>query len=75
MDEFGTEVLKATTIHKARRHLRAADPVMRAVIDAVGPFTLRLKCDRLGRLRNPSSLDRFWPRTLFTSVYSVEGSP
>ena len=31
-----------TAIQKARRHLRAADPVMKAVIDAVGPFTLRL---------------------------------
>ena len=33
-------------IQKARRHLRAADPVMKAVIDAVGPFTLRLERDR-----------------------------
>ena len=33
--------LTPTTIQKARRHLRAADPVIKAVIDAVGPFTLR----------------------------------
>jgi DNA-3-methyladenine glycosylase II len=39
-----------TTILKARRHLRAADPVMKAVIDAVGPFTLRLERDRFGML-------------------------
>ena len=33
--------LNDADIQKARRHLRAADPVMKAVIDAVGPFTLR----------------------------------
>ncbi len=38
--------LNQTAIQKARRHLRAADPVMKAVIDAVGPFTLRLEPDR-----------------------------
>ena len=37
-------------IRKARRHLRTADPIMRAVIDAVGPFTLRLERDRFGML-------------------------
>jgi DNA-3-methyladenine glycosylase II len=43
-------MLKQTDIQKARRHLRAADPVMRAVIDAVGPFTLRLERDRFAML-------------------------
>ena len=43
-------MLKQTEIRKARRHLRAADPVMRAVIDAIGPFTLRLERDRFGML-------------------------
>jgi DNA-3-methyladenine glycosylase II len=43
-------VLNPTDIQKARRHLRAADPVMKAVIDAVGPFTLRLERDRFGML-------------------------
>ena len=43
-------MLKQTDIRKARRHLRAADPVMKAVIDAVGPFTLRLERDRFGML-------------------------
>ena len=43
-------MLKQIEIHKARRHLRAADPVMKAVIDAVGPFTLRLERDRFGML-------------------------
>jgi DNA-3-methyladenine glycosylase II len=43
-------MLKQADIHKARRHLRGADPVMRAVIDAVGPFTLRLERDRFGML-------------------------
>ncbi|MGA2618068.1 MAG: DNA-3-methyladenine glycosylase [Thermoguttaceae bacterium] len=42
--------MNPTDIQKARRHLRAADPVMRAVIDAVGPFTLRLERDRFGML-------------------------
>ncbi len=37
-------------IRKARRHLRAADPVMKEIIDAVGPFTLRLDSDRFGML-------------------------
>jgi DNA-3-methyladenine glycosylase II len=43
-------MLNQTDIHKARRHLRAADPVMRAVIDAVGPFMLRLERDRFAML-------------------------
>ena len=43
-------MLKQTDIQKARRHLRAADPVMKEVIDAVGPFTLRLERDRFGML-------------------------
>ena len=43
-------MLKQTEIRKARRHLRAADPVMRSVIDAVGPFLLRLERDRFATL-------------------------
>jgi DNA-3-methyladenine glycosylase II len=39
-------MLNQTDIRKARRHLRAADPVMKAVIDVVGPFTLRCDPDR-----------------------------
>ncbi len=46
----GDMMFKQTDIRKARRHLRAADPVMRAVIDAVGPFTLRLERDRFATL-------------------------
>ena len=46
----GDMMLKQTDIRKARRHLRAADPVMREVIDAVGPFTLRLERDRFAML-------------------------
>jgi len=38
--------LNLAAIQEARRHLRAADLVMKAVIDAVGPFTLRLERDR-----------------------------
>jgi DNA-3-methyladenine glycosylase II len=37
-------------IRTARRHLRAADPVIRAIIDAVGPYTLRFDNDRFGLL-------------------------
>jgi DNA-3-methyladenine glycosylase II len=37
-------------IQSARRHLRAADPVMRSIIDAVGPYTLRFEKDRFGLL-------------------------
>ena len=43
-------MLKQTDIQKARRHLRAADPVMKGIIDAVGPFTLSLNRDRFGML-------------------------
>jgi DNA-3-methyladenine glycosylase II len=41
---------KQTEIRKARRHLRAADPVMKAIIDAVGPFTLGLERNRFRML-------------------------
>jgi DNA-3-methyladenine glycosylase II len=41
---------KQTDIRKARRHLRAADPIMKDIIDAVGPFTLGLDRDRFGML-------------------------
>ena len=34
----------------ARRHLRRCDPVMRAMIDEVGAFTLRPDRDRFGML-------------------------
>ena len=43
-------MLKQIDIQKARRHLQRADPVMKAIIDAVGPFTLRLERDRFGVL-------------------------
>jgi DNA-3-methyladenine glycosylase II len=43
-------MLKQTEIRKARRHLRAADPVMKAIIDAVGPFTLGLERNRFRML-------------------------
>ena len=43
-------MLKQTEIRKARRHLRAADPVMKAIIDAVGPFTLGLERNRFQML-------------------------
>jgi DNA-3-methyladenine glycosylase II len=39
-----------TEIRKARRHLRAADPVMKDIIDAVGPFSLGLERNRFGML-------------------------
>jgi DNA-3-methyladenine glycosylase II len=39
-------VLNPATIQKAHRHLRSADPVMRRLIDAVGPFTLRPRWNR-----------------------------
>jgi DNA-3-methyladenine glycosylase II len=45
-----TIMLKLSEIEKARRHLRKADPVMKAAIDAVGEFTLRLERDRFGIL-------------------------
>jgi DNA-3-methyladenine glycosylase II len=43
-------MLNHAAIQKARHHLRAADPVMKTAIDAVGPFTLRLERDRFGML-------------------------
>ncbi len=42
--------LTPTHIQSARRHLRAADPVMRSIIDAVGRYTLRFERDRFGLL-------------------------
>ena len=42
--------LTPTHIQSARRHLRTADPVMRSMIDAVGPYTLRFEKDRFGML-------------------------
>ena len=42
--------LTATHIRSARRHLRAADPVMKSMIDDVGPYTLRFEPDRFGLL-------------------------
>lgn len=38
------------SIRAARRHLRKTDPIMRAMIDEVGPFTLRPHRDRFGML-------------------------
>jgi DNA-3-methyladenine glycosylase II len=43
-------IFKHTDIQKARRHLRSADPVMKAIIDAVGPFTLGLERNRFRML-------------------------
>jgi DNA-3-methyladenine glycosylase II len=43
-------MLKENDIRKARRHLRAVDPVMKGIIDAVGPFTLGLERDRFRML-------------------------
>jgi len=43
-------MFKQTEIRKARRHLRAADPMMKAIIDAVGPFTLGLERNRFRML-------------------------
>jgi len=42
--------VQETEIRKARRHLRAADPVMKAIIDAVGPFLFVLTVIALGML-------------------------
>jgi DNA-3-methyladenine glycosylase II len=42
--------LTSTRIQSARRHLRAADPVMKTIIDAVGPYTLRFERDRFAML-------------------------
>jgi DNA-3-methyladenine glycosylase II len=44
------KMFKQTDIRKARRHLRVADPVMKNIIDAVGPFTLGLERDRFRML-------------------------
>ena len=43
-------MFKQTVIQEARRHLRAADPVMKDIIDAVGPFRLGLERDRFRML-------------------------
>ena len=47
-----TDAVRLTPNHiqSARRHLRAADPVMRSMIDEVGPYTLRYERDRFGLL-------------------------
>ncbi len=42
--------LSIESIRLAQRHLRKRDPVMRRLIDAVGPFTLRLERDRFRML-------------------------
>jgi DNA-3-methyladenine glycosylase II len=42
--------LNPSRIQAARCHLRASDPVMGAMIDAVGPYTLRFERDRFGML-------------------------
>ena len=42
--------LTSARIQTARRHLRAADPVMKTIIDAVGPYTLRFERDRFAML-------------------------
>jgi DNA-3-methyladenine glycosylase II len=41
---------ESATIFKARRHLRKRDPVMRRLIDIVGPFTLKVQRDRFQML-------------------------
>lgn len=42
--------LHPTKVHAARNHLRKSDPVLRALIDEVGPFTLRPESDRFWML-------------------------
>jgi DNA-3-methyladenine glycosylase II len=42
--------LSKETVRAARRRLRANDPVMRAIVDRVGPFTLRVNRDRFRML-------------------------
>ena len=37
-------------IETAIQHLQRVDPVMRALIDQAGPFTLKLERDRFGML-------------------------
>lgn len=39
-----------TKVIAATRHLQAADPVMRRLVDVIGPFTLRLERDRFRTL-------------------------
>jgi DNA-3-methyladenine glycosylase II len=46
----GLMTIKQSDIRKARRHLRVVDPVMKSIIDAVGPFTLGLDRDRFRML-------------------------
>jgi DNA-3-methyladenine glycosylase II len=41
---------EAEAVARARRHLRKSDPVMRGLIDVVGPFTLRARRDRFRML-------------------------
>jgi len=41
---------KSTDIAAARRHLRRSDPVLRGLIDRVGPFTLKVQRDRFNML-------------------------
>src|SRR6516162_1588266 len=41
---------ESETVARARRHLRKRDPVMRRLIDVVGPFTLRARRDRFRML-------------------------
>ena len=41
---------EAEAVASARRHLRKKDPVMRWLIDVVGPFTLKARRDRFGML-------------------------
>ena len=42
--------IPSTRIKEAIRHLKQADPVMGRLIDAAGPFTLKLHRDRFGLL-------------------------
>jgi DNA-3-methyladenine glycosylase II len=42
--------LKPEDKQRARRHLRGTDPVMKAMIDTVGPYTLRFERDRFAML-------------------------
>jgi len=42
--------LTPATIQSARRHLRGADPVMKAIINAVGPYTLQFERNRFSML-------------------------
>src|SRR5260370_16931802 len=41
---------EAEAVASARRHLRRKDPVMRRLIDVVGPFTLKARRDRFRML-------------------------